>query len=84
MSELTAGEITRKLEELERRVTSKVSRELYDRDLLEIKGDLREIKDGQAAYQKEEREGRRTLQSMIIAQFIALIVGLVLFLVGRI
>lgn len=80
MVDLTPGEISRKLEELERRLTSKLSRELYDRDMGEIKGDLLEIKAGQ----KEEREGRRALQQMVVAQFIALIVGLVLLLVGRI
>ena len=78
--DLSHGEVTRRIEELERRVASKVSRELYDRDLVEIKSDLHEIKENQ----KEERLGRRALQQMVIAQFIALIVGLVLLLVGRI
>ena len=84
MIEVSNGEIMRRLDELERRVNSRLSRELYDRDMGEIRTDIREIKDSQASYQKEEREGRRALQTMVLAQFIALIIGLVLFLIGRI
>ena len=91
MSDLTPGEIARKFDELERRVGSKLSRELYEaqrlslvEDIGEIKMGLRELAASLVAYQKEEREARRSMQTVVVAQFIALIVGIVLTLIGRI
>ena len=73
MSDLTPGEVARKLSELDRRLTSKVSRELYDRDRAQYLEDINEIKDSL-------RWGIR----VVIAQFLAMLAGLIVLIVGRI
>ena len=57
---------------LEGRFDERVSKEVYQRDLKEIHADIGEIKDAQ-----------RWANRLIIAQFLALMVGLILFLVTQ-
>lgn len=73
------GEISRRLEEVERRVSSRVSRELYDRDLREIREDLTEIRNSLREVKESISWGMR----IVVAQFLALIVGLLFFLLGQ-
>jgi hypothetical protein len=77
--ELTPGEIVRRFEELERRIASRVSRELYDRDLREIRDDLSEIRENIRQVKESMSWGMR----LVVAQFLALIVGLIFFLLGQ-
>lgn len=63
---LSPGEIERKVEHIERRQIDFVLKELYERDLREISGDIREIK-----------ESQKWMSRLVIAQFVTLIVSLV-------
>lgn len=63
---LSPGEIERKLEQLESSHSGFVTKELYERDLLEISGDIREIK-----------ESQKWMSRMVIAQFVTLLIALV-------
>jgi hypothetical protein len=60
------------MESLERRHLDKVSKDIYERDIREIHGDIREIK-----------ESQKWSSRLIIAQFVTLIVALVVLALTR-
>jgi uncharacterized membrane protein YgaE (UPF0421/DUF939 family) len=73
------AEIVRRMEDADRRIASKLSRELYDRDHKEIKEDISEIR----ASVKEIKDSFSWGIRLFVAQFLALIVGLLFFLLGQ-
>jgi hypothetical protein len=70
--DLSPGEIRRQLDTLERRQFNLVSKEIYERDIREIHSDIAEIKESQ------KWSGR-----LIIAQFVTLIIALIVIAVTR-
>lgn len=70
MSEMTIGELARKLEELERRSNAFVLKEFHDLDVSVIKNDLREIKLSQ-----------QWAMRLMVSQFLAVLTALIVFLV---
>lgn len=71
-------ELSRRVDQLERRLGSQVSRDLYDRDRVEIRDDLNEIR----AAIKDLRDSSTWAVRLVVGQFLALVVGLLLFLLG--
>lgn len=67
MEDVTQAELVRRLDALERRQSSFVLRELYDRDVIDMKGDINEIKSSQ-----------QWATRLIVAQFVMLLVALVM------
>ena len=67
MDDVTQGEIVRRLDTLERRQYDFVSKDVYERDIKEIRGDTREIK-----------ESQKWAARLIVAQFVTLIIALVI------
>lgn len=66
------AEVERRLNEWDRRMSGHVSRELYERDRQEIKEDIAEIR-GSITWALR----------LVVAQFLALVITLVMFVVGR-
>lgn len=66
MDDVTQGELVRRLDTIERRQYDFVSKDVYERDINEIRGDTREIK-----------ESQKWAARLIIAQFVTLIIALV-------
>lgn len=67
MDDVTQGELVRRLDTIERRQYDFVSKDVYERDINEIRGDTREIK-----------ESQKWAARLIIAQFVTLIIALVI------
>lgn len=70
MDDVTQGELVRRLDTIERRQYDFVSKDVYERDINEIRGDTREIK-----------ESQKWAARLIIAQFVTLIIALVVIAV---
>lgn len=73
------AEVVRRLDEVDRRLATKVTRDLYDRDRTDLKEDIAEIRLGV----KEMKESFNWGLRVFVAQFLALIVGLLFFLLGQ-
>lgn len=67
---MTPAELTRAVTTLERRQLDYVSKELYERDMHEIRDDIKEISDGQ-----------RWMMRLLVTQFFGAIIALVVFVV---
>jgi hypothetical protein len=77
--DLTSAEIYRRFEDHDRRLDLKVNRELYDRDRANLSDDVKDIRE-----RIDQLVAANTWAMRLIAgQFVALIVGLIMFLVGR-
>lgn len=83
MPEVTASELSRYLDRLEkrqethegkidRRFNDVVSKAVYEANITELRQDIGEIKDSQ-----------RWAMRLIVAQFVALVVGMILFLLAN-
>lgn len=70
MTDMSQGEVARRLESLERRELNFVSKDAYERDVAHLQGDIREIKDSQ-----------KWTSRLLIGQFLTLIVALLVFLI---
>lgn len=68
---MTVPEIQRLAESNERRFADTVRREVYDRDMHEIRRDIAEIKDS-----------NKWAMRLIAAQFVTLVVGLLIWVVS--
>jgi hypothetical protein len=79
VSEVSIAELQRRVEGLERRSSDQVSRELYERDRQSIKDDIGDIR----AALKELKDSGTWAIRLVIGQFLALIVGLLMFLLGN-
>lgn len=89
MTEMTLAEITRTLEAQERRISSKLSRELYDRDRAEWKDDVaairQEVERARSDFDKivvaltvrleKDQESRATMQRLVIGAFVSAILS---------
>lgn len=69
--DVTQAELARRFDSLERRQRDFVSKELYERDMSELKTDIAEI-----------RESQKWSARLIIAQFVTLVVALVIIAVN--
>jgi hypothetical protein len=89
MTEMSLSEIARTLDAQERRISSKVSRELYDRDRAEWKDDVAairaEIERARADADKiavaltarleKDQEDRRGMQRLVVGAFVSAILS---------
>lgn len=73
------AEVERRLNEWDRRISGQVSRELYERDRQEMKDDLSDIQQSI----RELKDASTWATRLIIGQFLALLVGLLMFLLGN-
>lgn len=72
MSELTIGEVNRRVDELQSYVATRVSRDLFDLALDALREDMAEVK-----------EWQQRMTWALIANFIGLVIGLVVFILNR-
>lgn len=70
--ELTIGEVSRRVGDLEARVETRVSRELFDLAIDALREDMAEVK----AWQQR-------MTWALIGNFIGLVIGLVVFILNR-
>jgi hypothetical protein len=76
MNEVTQAELVRRVEsmetEIKRRHYDYVSKELYERDIIDVKGDIGEIKRSQ-----------EWMMRLLVTQFFALVIAVVVFVATR-
>lgn len=72
MTEMTQAEVSRAIQRLETGQRSFVSKDVYERDLKELRGDLNEIK-----------ESQKWAMRLLVSNFLGLIVAVVIFLATR-
>lgn len=78
-NEFSPGEIQRRLMYIEDAMRSRVSKDLYDRDLREIHEDIAEMRKSISKIEDSFSWAVR----LFIAQFLAVIIGLLFFLLGQ-
>lgn len=69
MTDMTPGELTRAVQNLQRREADLIRKDFYERDMHEIRRDIEEIKDGQ-----------RWMMRLLVTQFFGAIIALVIYL----
>lgn len=76
MNEVTQAELVRRVESIEKSVDRRhydyVSKELYERDVVEIKADISEMKKSQ-----------EWMMRLLVTQFFALVVAVIVFVATR-